>query len=134
MIKITKQTVNKNKILVKLTADSNRELIQHFWKFINYGDCVKLRKGAEIEDDTGLNYTNDFLKNSGYFRTNEESLIRTLQSISLFEILREKDPTHRWDVVPAKIENRAKRLGLEKYQMMPEENVLKDVDFDEENL
>lgn len=138
MTKLTKQIISPNKVLVKISGNSKQEVIQEFWKFINYGSAVKMRacyfdqydKGVDIEDDTGFNWLNDFSYTEGYFRTDIPSLAQTLQSIALFEILRMKDPNCNWGDIPRRIEKQAELLGLQRLNEMPEEDILNSVDKD----
>lgn len=138
MTKLTKQTIHPDRILIKIKGENKKEVIQEFWKFINHGDSVHIRIGAEIESDTGLNWLNDYLFNEAYFRANEERLIKTFQSIALFDILRQKDPDSKWDEIPDKIIKASEKQGIINYHNLEEENILnravneigKDVDSD----
>lgn len=134
MIQITKQTFgNGEKVLVKLSGDNRKEVIQNFWLFINRG-CVKFKgvddRVGEIEDDTGFNWIIDDLE--GYFRTNQNEFISALQSISLFRLLHEIDPHYELDVIPPHLDQQSKKIGLKWFLEIPEENVTK-VDMDVEN-
>jgi hypothetical protein len=122
MIQLFKQTLNNgDKVLVKIKGDNKREIIRQLWSFVNRG-VVKIKKGVEIEDDTGLNWLTDF---EGYFRTTEKELKTALNSISLFKILQEIDPNYELDNIPYKLEEKASEIGEEWFNSIPEENVLR---------
>lgn len=141
MTKLTKQIINDSKVLVKIQGESRQEVLGEFWKFVNYGPAVKMRdcyfdeydKGADIDDDTGFNWLNDYLYNEGYFRSDLASLTKTLTSISLFEILRQQDPECKLDIIPSEMENQAILLGKQKLKQMPDEDILNSVDKDINN-
>ena len=127
MIKITKQILGNDKIIVKVVGDTRKEVIQHFFYFVNYGNCIRLRQyilddeySSDIQDDTGLTWL-DITETSGYFRTKRKDLIQTLINISLFEILKKYPEV---DEIPQPVLEQATKIGLDKYENIPEENIL----------
>ncbi len=136
MIQITKQNVSETKLLIKLVADSNKELLQNFWTYINYNrDCVKIRQGVELEKDTGLNYLTDWGENkSGYFRTTEKDFLKTLENIELIRILDKRKLYCPDNQIPQKLIKQSQNNARQIYNDIPDENVLNQVDYDEESL
>lgn len=120
MLKISKQVLANDKVIIKISADSKKELTQAFWKFVNYGNVIKIRKGIDIEDLTGLTLL-DVTETSGYFRANIPDLIQTLINIELFKVLRERPEL---DELPEQVTIAAKKRGLEVFNSLPEENIL----------
>lgn len=136
MIKLTKQIINPNKILVRIKGESKEEIKGVFYKFINYGPAVSMKdcyfdeyeKGVEIEDFTGFNFLNDHLFNDGYFRSTQPTLLQTCQSIKLFEILRIKDPQYELVEIPQSFEIEANKQGEIWFNSIPDEDILNCVD------
>jgi len=127
MIQTTKQILVNDKVVVKISGENRKEVLGEFWKYINYGNAVKIRKGTEIEDDTGLSWL-DITETSGYFRTNIPDLIKTMVTIELFKILREFPEL---DEIPGQVTEEAQKRGIERFHQLPEENILgNDVDIE----
>lgn len=125
MIKLSKQVIdNGNKVLIKIKGDNRKEIVRYFWLFVNRG-CVKFKPvdDNDIKEDTGFNWLVDDLE--GYFRTNQTEFIEALQSISLFRLLRETDPDNNLDNIPRRLEKESKVLGLQWFNDIPDENVLR---------
>lgn len=119
MINITKQILGA-KTLIKLRADSKAELIRHFWYYINYGKSVKIRRGSEIEHDTGLNWLN-ISETEAYFTADLKEFIKTLQSIELHRLTNDLDYN---EPISPEITDLAQKRGLNIFNNIPEENIL----------
>ena len=125
MVKIQKQQIGKDKTLIKLTSDtSRRDLIRNFWTYINYGNSVCIRRGVDIEDDTGLTFL-DIAESEGYFTADTSEFIKTLSSIHLHK-LTENLEGH----IPKEMRDKAYKLGLNDWNKIEETDIFKN-DLDE---
>ena len=131
--KIVKQIINPNKILIKLTASTKKELIETFLIFCNYGNAVKIRKDAEITIDLGLNYLNNILESVGYFRSTLEDFLKTLENYYLIKLLNRYNLYCTDNKIPIKLINESKLNAQKFYNEIPEENI-KELDHEIENI
>ena len=115
----TKQTIG-NKVLIKMKADTKAELVRNFYKFINFGNSVSIKRGADIEATTGLTPLNISFTEA-YFTANIDRLIRTLASIELFKV------SEKYDMegikVPRDIVTKIRKLAEKNYNNIPEESI-----------
>lgn len=118
-MKIQKSQVAENRTLIKITAENKKELIQEFWRYINYGNSVCLRKGSDITDDFGLTYIN-VLENEAYFTADTNEFIKTLQAIELFKL---SEYTQNEQQISDKMRKRAEINGLKIWNEIEETNI-----------
>lgn len=121
-MKISKQTVGENRTLIKISADNKKELIEYFYYYTNYGNSVCIRKGADIEEYTGLTFLN-VLENEAYFTADTQEFIKTLINLELHKLSRK---TQHEKHISDKMRDKAKVLGQKMWESIEETNVFKD--------
>lgn len=118
-ITYTKQTIG-DKVLVKIRADTHKELVQNFYYFINYGNAVKIRRGADINATTGLTQLN-IAFTEAYFSADTVELIKTFQAIELFRASANYDD--KGEKIPKEIVKLTQAIGLQRFNEIPEGSV-----------
>ena len=130
-MRLQKQTI-ENKTFIKISGENRMEILQEFWKYINYGKSIYIQTGTEIEDDSGLTWLNEN-QSEAYFVANTEQFIKTLINIQLFKLTDNLEENQITD----EIKSKAKKLGLAVWNKMGEmkERISheKDIDWIENN-
>lgn len=122
MIKIQKEIVSENRALLKFSGDNKAEILGELYRIINHGNSISIRKGTEIESETGISWLN-ILETEGYSTIDIFEFIKTLQAIELNKLAIK---TQNERQISNKMKKRSEYLGVLAWNNIPEGNVLKD--------